>query len=367
MSIRTEDLNVGYEKTPLVRDISLFAKPETIVTLIGPNGSGKSTILKSIAGQLKNMGGTVYLDGEDVDGLKGDQIAKRMSVVMTERPYTELMSCREVVATGRYPYTGKLGILSPSDWEMADHAMRLVKAEEIAGQDFTKISDGQKQRVMLARAVCQDAKNLILDEPVSFLDMRYKLDILGNIRKMARERHLSVIMSLHELDLAQMVSDIVACVDGDKIKRIGTPEEIFSGDYIQRLYGVSKECFEPVLGNIYLPGNHNPPEVFVIGGGGSGIYAYYYLQRKGIPFAAGVLCENDLEYHAAKALASQVVAAKAFHPVDDTLTEQGKAIIDQCGSCICTLKSFGPVNEKNRELLEYAKQTGKLESELWQR
>lgn len=367
MSVRTEGLDVGYGKTPLIRNISLFAEPEKIVTLIGPNGSGKSTVLKSIAGQLKKMGGTVYLNGEDMESLKRDQIAKRMSVVMTERPRTELMSCREVAATGRYPYTGKLGILDPSDWEIVDNVMRLVKAEEIAGQDFTKISDGQKQRVMLARAICQDTQILVLDEPVSFLDMRYKLDILGNIRKMARERHLSVIMSLHELDLAQKVSDIVACVDGEEIKRIGTPEEVFSGDYIQRLYGVSEECFEPVLGSMYLPGNPHLPEVFVIGGGGSGIPVYYSLQRKGIPFAAGVLCENDMEYHAARALASRVIAAKAFYPVDDMLVEQGKELIDQCGSCICTLKSFGPVNEKNKDLLEYAKQTGKLESELWQR
>lgn len=362
MSIRTERLNVGYGKTPLIRDVTLFVKPETVLTLIGPNGSGKSTVLKSITGQLKKMGGAVYLDGKDMDGLGKDDISKKMSVVMTERPRTELMSCREVAATGRYPYTGRLGILSSRDWEAVDRAMGLVRAEEIAGQDFMKISDGQRQRVMLARAICQDTGILILDEPVSFLDMRYKLDILRNIRKMARERHLAVIMSLHELDLAQMVSDIVACVDGDAVKRIGKPEEIFAGDYIQKLYGVSEECFDPVLGSTYLPGDHRPPEVFVIGGGGSGIPVYYELQRKDIPFAAGVLCENDLEYAAAKALASQVVFSEAFYPVDDMQVSQGKALIDQCRRCVCTVRRFGPVNEKNRELLEYAKQTGKFSS-----
>ncbi len=360
MSIRTDRLDVGYGKSPLIKNISLNVLPGTILTLIGPNGSGKSTVLKSITRQLKKMGGAVYLDGKDMEGLKREEIAKNMSVVMTERPRTELMSCREVVATGRYPYTGKLGILTSGDWEKVDHAMELVRAGEIAGQDFMKVSDGQRQRVMLARAICQDTGVLVLDEPVSFLDMGHKLDILDNIRRMARERNLAVIMSLHELDLAQKASDIVACVDKEEIKRIGKPEKIFAGDYIQKLYGVSRECFDPVLGSMYFPGNHHPPEVFVIGGGGSGIPVYYDLQRKDIPFAAGVLCENDLEYAAAKALASQVVVSRAFYPVDDALVEQGKVLIDQCKSCVCTVKSFGPMNEKNKELLEYAEQTGKI-------
>lgn len=114
--IRTDGLDVGYGKSPLIKNISLYASPGTIFTLIGPNGSGKSTVLKSITGQLRKMGGTVYLDGNDMDGLRRDEIAKAMSVMMTERPHTELMSCREVAATGRYPYTGRLGILGPADW-----------------------------------------------------------------------------------------------------------------------------------------------------------------------------------------------------------------------------------------------------------
>lgn len=359
MSIQTDRLDAGYGKQPLIKDITLFAGQETVLTLIGPNGSGKSTVLKSITRQLRKMGGTVYLDGTDMETLKGSQIAKGMSIVMTEPLRTELMSCRDVVSTGRYPYTGRLGILNNGDWEAVDRALEAVGAKEIAHKDFMKTSDGQRQRIMLARAICQDTRTLILDEPVSFLDMKYKLDILGNIRRMAREKRLSVILSLHELDLARMVSDVVACVDGEKIERIGTPEDIFTGNYIQTLYGVEPGNFDPVLGNMYLPGVKGEPEVFVIGGGGSGIPAYYYLQRKNIPFAAGVLCENDLEYSAAKALAAEVVSSPAFHPIGDRQVEKGKQLIDQCKNCLCMIEDFGPVNARNRELLEYAVQLGK--------
>ena len=230
----TEHLTVGYDKMPLIKDVNLQVRPGEILTLIGPNGSGKSTILKTITRQLKQIGGTVYLGKETMRGMGDNEVSRRLSMVMTERVRTELMSGREVVASGRYPYTGRLGILSPEDWEKVDEAIALVHAKEVQEQDFMKISDGQRQRLMLARAIAQDTKILVLDEPTSYLDMGFKLDILANIRLLARERNLAIVMSLHELDLAQKISDTIACVKGDRIDRIGTPEEIFAGDYVQK-------------------------------------------------------------------------------------------------------------------------------------
>ena len=223
----TEHLTVGYDKMPLIKDVNLQVRPGEILTLIGPNGSGKSTILKTITRQLKQIGGTVYLGKETMRGMGDNEVSRRLSMVMTERVRTELMSGREVVASGRYPYTGRLGILSPEDWEKVDEAIALVHAKEVQEQDFMKISDGQRQRLMLARAIAQDTKILVLDEPTSYLDMGFKLDILANIRLLARERNLAIVMSLHELDLAQKISDTIACVKGDRIDRIGTPEEIY--------------------------------------------------------------------------------------------------------------------------------------------
>ena len=290
----TEHLTVGYDKMPLIKDVNLQVRPGEILTLIGPNGSGKSTILKTITRQLKQIGGTVYLGRETMRGMGDNEVSRRLSMVMTERVRTELMSGREVVASGRYPYTGRLGILSPEDWEKVDEAIALVHAKEVQEQDFMKISDGQRQRLMLARAIAQDTKILVLDEPTSYLDMGFKLDILANIRMLARERNLAIIMSLHELDLAQKISDTIACVKGDRIDRIGTPEEIFAGDYVQKLYGVAKGNFDPLTGQVFFPKNAQAPKVFVIGGGGAGIPVYHRLQRQNIPFAAGILQENDV-------------------------------------------------------------------------
>ena len=352
------DLTVGYDRIPLIKNINLSVRSGEILTLIGPNGSGKSTILKTITKQLKTIGGSVFLGKESMRELSDGEISRHLSMVMTERIHTELLTGRDVVATGRYPYTGRLGILSDQDWEKVDEAIALVHAQEVQQQDFRRISDGQRQRLMLARAICQDTQVLILDEPTSYLDMGFKLDILATISTLARKKKLAIIMSLHELDLAQKVSDTIACVKGDQIDRIGTPEEIFSGDYVQQLYGVKPQQFDPQTGQVFLEKTSGQPQVFVIGGGGTGISVYNRLQRQNIPFAAGILQENDVEYAAASALAAQVFSEKAFFPVSEETVARAKAQIDTCSSCICTLTEFGPQNEANRRLLEYAK-TGK--------
>ena len=205
---------------------------------------------------------------------------------------------------------------------------------------------------------------LILDEPTSYLDMGFKLDILTTIRMLARKKNLAVIMSLHELDLAQKISDTIACVKGDRIDRVGTPEEIFSGNYVQQLYGVKPQQFEPQTGQVFMERPEGIPEVFVIGGGGTGLAVYNRLQRQNIPFAAGILQENDVEYAAASALAACVFSEKAFFPVSEETFLRAKQMLDDCDDCICALTEFGPYNEKNRQLYEYAKKLGKVCAEI---
>ena len=132
------------------------------------------------------------------------------------------------MATGRYPYTGRLGVLSREDENKVDEALMAVHAQELGIRNFLEISDGQRQRILLARAICQEPEVMILDEPTSYLDIRHKLELLEILRKMAKEKEITVIMSLHEIDLAQKISDKVVCVKGDRIAGFGNPEEIFT-------------------------------------------------------------------------------------------------------------------------------------------
>ena len=249
--LETSNLAVGYGQ-PLISDINLKAEPGKIMVMIGPNGSGKSTVLKTITRQLKIQNGSIAVLGKDMARLKERDVAGIISMVMTERIHPESMTCREVAATGRYPHTGRLGILSDDDWRAVDDALKLVHAESLAEKDFAKVSDGQRQLVMLARAICQNTAIIVLDEPTSYLDMHYKLELLKIIRTLAHKKNKTIIMSLHELDLVKMTADIVVCLDGEKVVKTGTVDEIFSGSFIQKLYGIEEAEFDPSNASVHL-------------------------------------------------------------------------------------------------------------------
>ena len=359
----TEGLSVGYHGVPLIQDIALSLKKGEILTLIGPNGAGKTTILKSLIKQLEPLGGVVCLDGQEMKAMSGKELSKKLSVVLTERVKPELMSCEDVVATGRYPYTGRFGVLSKQDHKIVREAMELVHIMELADRDFQKTSDGQKQRVMLARAICQEPDIIVLDEPTSFLDMKYKLEFLSILQNMSRNRNLSVVMSLHELDLAGRISDKIACVKGDRIDRFGTPEEIFSKGYMKELYRMTTGDYDERTGNLELEAVKGEPKVFVLSGNGSGTAVYRRLQREGVPFVAGVLWENDLDYPSARALAVEVVSVRPFCRIEEETLKRAKALIDKCDKVIGTIKAedMGEFYRELKELEEYAK--GKLQKE----
>ena len=244
----TKGLTVGYHGVPLIKDIELCLKKGEIMTLIGPNGAGKTTILKSIIRQLKPLGGVACLDGFSMEKLTGKELSQKLSVVLTERVRPEMMTCKDVVATGRYPYTGKFGILSEKDWAIVQESMELVHIEELAERDFSKTSDGQKQRVMLARALCQQPDIIVLDEPTSFLDIKGKVELLGILKQLAREQNMAVLLSLHELDLARKISDKVVCVSPEAVSGVLTPEEAFTKENICRIYHLTAEEYAFLYG-----------------------------------------------------------------------------------------------------------------------
>ena len=353
-------LAVGYGSHLVAKDISMGLSRGEILTLIGPNGAGKSTILKSITRQLAVLGGTVTLDGRSLGGYSGEELAQKMAILMTQRIRPELMTCREVAAAGRYPYTGRMGTLSKTDRMKVAEALELVHAAALADQPFSQVSDGQRQRVMLARALCQEPEILVLDEPTSYLDIRHKLELLAILKEMVARRRLAVVMSLHELDLAQKISDTVLCIRDGRVDRCGPPEKVFSEDYIHSLYGVERGSYNAAYGSLELEKPQGRPKVFVIGGGGSGIAVYRSLQRRGIPFAAGVLHKNDLDWPVARALAACVVEEAPFQPIGQEAFAEAKALLEECETVLCPLKESGPMNEANHRLRELAAAAGKL-------
>ena len=245
-AVTAENLTVGYKK-PLISDICFNVQGGKIMTLIGPNGSGKSTILKTLSGYLKKLGGSVFFDGVNAERVSENDKAKMLSVLLTERINPELMTCRDIVETGRYPYTGHFGKLSKTDKEAVQSAIDLVEIEAFADCDFSAISDGQRQRVMLARAICQEPKILILDEPTSYLDIHHKIMFLETVRKLADEKGIAIIMSMHELDFAEKISDYTICVKNGEITHNGKPNDIFKDNIICELFDIPEELYSKYL------------------------------------------------------------------------------------------------------------------------
>ena len=361
----TDELSVGYGGKPLISGITIGIKKGEILTLIGPNGSGKSTILKSITRHLAMISGVVYLDQKNMKQMSGKELAARLSVVLTERVMPEMMTCYDVVASGRYPYTNSLGVLTKNDRRIIRESMERVHALDLMRQDFLAVSDGQRQRIMLARAICQEPEVIVLDEPTSFLDIRHKIELLGILREMAKQKGITVIMSLHEIDLANKISDRVMCVKGDHITDFGTPEEIFTDERINRLYEIENGSYDVLFGSVELAKVTGEPKVLVIGANGSGIPFYRMLQKLGIPFAAGILYENDMDYRVALALAAEVIQAKAFRPVAPECRARAEEILRQVDYVIDCGCDFGEYNRENEELLRETERAGKRIIREW--
>lgn len=253
-----QGLAIGYGKAPLLSDISLGVQPGQILTLIGPNGAGKSTLLRTLAGQLAPMGGTVLLAGKDLTAYTGTERAKKLALMAPHSRRMELTTCFDFVSAGRYPYTGRLGILSAEDRQQVHRALELVGAAQLADRDFNRISDGQRQRILLARALCQQPEVILLDEPTSFLDIKGKIELLTILKDLAHIQKLAVILSLHELELAQKVADTVVCVAPGGVSGVLAPEKAFTPENIRALYGLTEEQYAALYGTPAKPAE--PPE-----------------------------------------------------------------------------------------------------------
>ena len=333
MYFQTQNLSVGYHRRPLIEEIDIGIWQGGILCLIGPNGSGKSTILRSITRHLAKLGGVVTISGKDLDRMSDRELARHVSVVLTDRVEPELMTCWEVVAAGRYPYTNHFGKLSPEDVRIVEDSMERVNALELREHRFTELSDGQKQRVLLARALCQQPEVIVLDEPTSYLDIRHKLELLNILREMTARQGLSVILSLHEVDLATKLADVVVLVKDRGIFRCGAPEDVLDDSTIQQLYGIHDGVFHLLTGSLELSGASGEPRVFVVPGEGKGTLCFRALQKRGLPFSTGIVQRCDIDYVVAESLGGRPVHCRelfAARPGNRTDCRQGSM---QCGLC----------------------------------
>lgn len=249
--IRIEQLSLGYGRRTLLDTVSAALPAGTLTALVGRNGAGKSTLLRALAGLGARLGGTVRLNGRPIDNLAPQQLAETVAFVTTERVRIANLRCRDVVALGRAPYTNWIGRMQPADRAIVGRALETVGMTAYADRTMDRMSDGECQRVMIARALAQQTPILLLDEPTSFLDLPNRYELCTLLARLAHDEGKCILFSTHELDIALSLCDAVALIDPPQLHLLPTDAMIRSG-HIERLFSNGSVRFDAATGRVRL-------------------------------------------------------------------------------------------------------------------
>lgn len=223
-AITTNRLTVGYRGHRVVEDISLSLPCGRLVCLLGPNGAGKSTLLRTLCGFQPPIAGTVTISGSDITTMSAAEVARLVSVVLTDRPLTPSLTAAEMVGMGRAPYTGFWGRLSDEDRRLVSEAMQTVGIAPLATRRMGRLSDGERQKVMIAKAMAQHTPVIVLDEPTAFLDYPSKVAVMKTLARLAHDEGKTILMSTHNLELAAQLGDELMEIENKHIRKITADE-----------------------------------------------------------------------------------------------------------------------------------------------
>lgn len=234
--ISLQNLTVGYGTKAVLSDINQTLEPGRLVCLLGSNGVGKSTILRTLAGFLQPLAGEVLLDGKDLSSLSLSQRSKTVSIVLTERVEVPYMKVADLVGMGRSPYTGFFGTLTKEDKQIVGEAIEMVGISNLAERTIDTLSDGERQKAFLAKALAQQTPIILLDEPTAFLDFHAKISTLRLMQKLAHETNKIILMSTHDVEMALRLSDLLWIVQDGKI-RTGTTASLTESGILRQFLG----------------------------------------------------------------------------------------------------------------------------------
>ncbi|RMJ06338.1 putative siderophore transport system ATP-binding protein YusV [Marinobacter litoralis] len=252
--IQTENLSLAYGATPVVNNVSLAIPEGAITCLLGPNGSGKSTLLKSFAGLLPARSGRVLLDGQPLNEWDRQQLALRLAMLPQKPIVPDGILVKDLVTLGRFPHRKWWQKNQAEDNRIAHDSMAMTGVAELADRPVEALSGGQQQRVWIAMALAQETSILLLDEPTTFLDWGYQLEVLELLAKLNREQGLTVVMSLHDLNQAAQFADHIAIMAKGELQAIGSPSEVITESLIQRVFRVETKVTSEANGRPFCSG-----------------------------------------------------------------------------------------------------------------
>lgn len=359
-----DDVAVSLGDVRVLDGVSATVDRGTFVGLVGPNGAGKTTLLRTLNAALTPDEGEIRVAGQNVAELSAKQVGRLVATVPQDTSLSFDFSVRQTVEMGRTPYLSRFGGMRPEDHEAVNRAMKRTAVAEFADRAITAISGGERQRVLLARALAQDTPLVLLDEPTASLDINHQVRTLELVRELVDDGK-TVVAAIHDLNLAAHYCDELLLLGEGRILASGPPESVLTESTLERAFGANAVVSRhPVTGSVYvtaLPDQQSRGEaegrIHVVGGGGSAARHLYLLSAAGYDVSVGALNEGDSDTETARQLGLDTVAVNPFAPVDAVARETVTEYVEQAD---VTLVADVEIGEGNLANLEAARAADEL-------
>ncbi len=356
--LRVNDLFFKYGNKEVLKNINMNIKPGAFISIIGPNGSGKSTLLKNISTYLRPQKGSILLNSIDINSFPRKEISKNISVVPQNTSLEFDFKVKDIVMMGRHPYIDRFRGETSQDIKIVEKAMYYTNIIMLSHRMFNELSGGEKQRVILAQALAQEPKILLLDEPVSHLDLQHQVEILDLIKNMSTLESLTIISVLHDLNMASEYSDYIILLKDGKVLYEGKPDEVLNQENIAEAFNINVYINgNPMTGKPYIytisgiPKEKREMKLHIICGGGSGQSLIRDLSSKGYSISTGVLNIGDTDWTIAKENKLEIAEEAPFMEISSSAYKKNLELIAKSDVIILTPVYFSNANIKNLKVL----------------
>lgn len=365
--LEIKNLGFGYNSERVLKDISFNIKKGEFVSIIGPNGSGKSTLLKTLNGLYKIDNGTILLDGKELNKYKSRDMARSIALVPQDTNVSYEFTVEEIVMMGRHPYKGRFDREDEDDLNIIYESMRLTNTFNLKERLITEISGGERQRVFIARALAQKSSVILLDEPTSHLDINHQMDVLNLLRDLNKEQGITIVLVIHDINLAARYSDWIILLKNGVILGKGTPNEVITSENVEMTYDIkvavdiNKYTNSPYLTPIEKTKNPKCSgiKVHIISGGGTGQKIVNRLYSEGYNITMGVLNVGDSDWSLGKSLSIPIAEEAPFTGISKRAYEKNMDYIKEAEIILLMKVPIGSGNIKNYQAAEEALNMGK--------
>lgn len=367
-AIEINNIEFGYRESLVLKGISFNIEKGEFVSIIGPNGSGKSTLLKTLNNLYIPKNGSISVDREEIDSYKKKDLAKKIAMVPQDTAIDYEFTVEDIVMMGRNPYKGRFQKDTDEDYKIVYEALEMTNTLYLKDRLITEISGGERQRVVIAKALAQKPSIILLDEPTSHLDINHQMDILNLLRRLNKEKGTTIILVIHDINLASRYSDKIVLINHGKIQGIGTPEEVITINNMESTYNMkvaiekNKYTDAPYLTPIEIrkkQNNSRIKKIHIISGGGSGQEVINKLFYEGYSLSLGVLNVGDSDWNHGKTLRIPIIEEEPFNSISDKSFNKNLKIINKSDIVVITNVPIGSGNIKNLQVGLLALKAGK--------